>query len=58
LGRKITPENSDNTLEKFERIDKSYREILEHCPHPSSLNAVNEMAHRLQDINENLQLTS
>ncbi|CAF1165248.1 unnamed protein product [Rotaria sordida] len=58
LSDKKMSKNSDNTLEKFKRIDESYRAILEHCSHPSSLDAVNEMTHHLQDIKEKLQLVS
>ncbi|CAF3486684.1 unnamed protein product [Rotaria sp. Silwood1] len=58
LGCKTTSGNSDNTLETFETIDKSCRAMLEHCSQPSSMDAINEMTHHLQDILGKLQLIS
>ena len=56
--REMTEEKFNTALEKLERIDQSCREINEHCPHPSSFDAVTEIAHHLQDLIEKLGLVS
>src|SRR5689334_10074800 len=48
LRREMTPENFDDVIKQFSGIDQSCRHILEHCPRPSSLNAVTDIAHHLQ----------
>jgi hypothetical protein len=56
LRHDMTSENFENVLEYFEEIDESFCKILQHCPHPSSLNAVTDIAHHLQDALEKNRL--
>ncbi|CAF1580862.1 unnamed protein product [Rotaria magnacalcarata] len=56
LGHKMISQNDRNIIGKVEALDRSCRSILQDCHHTSSLSVVNEMAHRLQDVTEKLQL--
>jgi len=58
FGRDITQEKFDTALEKLERVDQSCREIHEHSPHPSSFDAVTDIAQQLENLIEKLGLLS
>ena len=58
FGSDMSPENFDNILDNFEAVDQSCRAALEHCTHPLSVNAINELSHHLQNALEKLRPTS
>ncbi|CAF1060783.1 unnamed protein product [Adineta steineri] len=58
LRRQMKAESFDDIIEKFTKIDQMCRHIIEHCPHPSSVNTVTGITHHLQEAMEQARLTS
>ncbi|CAF1201389.1 unnamed protein product [Rotaria sordida] len=56
LDREMIPESYHNIIDEFEAIDQCCHTILRGCERTSSVNAVTEMARRLQDATEKFQL--
>jgi peptide subunit release factor RF-3 len=58
LRQELTVQNFDTIIEKFTSIDTLCHSVLEHCPKPSSRNAVTDIVQTLQEAVEEIRLTS
>ena len=58
LRQNLTEANVKQVIDNFSGIDDLCRSIVEHCPKPSSRNAVTDLAHNLEEALEKIRLTS
>lgn len=58
LRTNLSRDQLERLIEKFTSIDQSCRTILQRCPKPSSRNAATDLAQHLQEVLEEIRLTS